>query len=68
MKFIQKISYSFCDVMNVFKIVVGILIIIAGIYKKDWIGLVGLIPLVDYIHYLSSPKRQKCNVPEKRIG
>ena len=57
-------KYSYCDILNVVKFVIGIALIGAGLYQWNIIGLIGIIPIVQFFQYRSNPS---CAIPQNKI-
>ena len=56
----MKANWSVCDFLMVFKVIVGIVIIIAGIYTKSWIGVIGLWPLIEAAIAIFGQGKESC--------
>ena len=54
--FYFKRPWAYCDYLNLFKFFIGIALIISGLLYKNWLGLIGLYPILVFYQYLSSPE------------
>lgn len=57
---------SFCDVMLILKLIMGIALISIGIYNKEWFGLIGLWPIYEFINVLFIKKNTACSYKPKK--
>lgn len=54
-------DYTICGFLGIFELIIGILIIAAGIYKGSWIGIIGIIPLIAFFKN-GIAKKDSCKI------
>lgn len=52
--------FSVCDYLMVAKFIMGIALITIGIMEKEWLGIIGLWPITDFIYAVFFRKNTSC--------